>query len=250
MLSRVDLNCDMGESTSNNRDAEFMPFISSCNVSCGAHAGNQQVISRTVEFAVAAGLAIGAHPSYPDPDHFGRRSISMDDAALADTIRDQIAYLEGLVSAAGGTITYVKPHGALYNDMIADPDRASVVLDAIIDAVGPLAIYGLANSPLSDAAASRGMHFVHEVFADRRYEPDLKLVPRTNPRAVIDSEFDLVAQLTCLVQDQTVTTSDGKACPITVQSICIHSDTPGALDFTRCIYEYLQVHDVRIATPF
>jgi UPF0271 protein len=249
MLSLVDINCDMGESTSDNRDAEFMPFISSCNVCCGAHAGTRDIIARTVAAAVAAGVAIGAHPSYPDRDHFGRRSMRIDDAALSDSIRDQISLLKQITSAAGGEIAYVKPHGALYNDMVADANRAATVLDAITDAVGTLAVYGLADSRVAEAAASREMRFIHEVFADRRYEPDLTLTPRAKRNAVIESETDLIAQLAGFVQNQTVIASDGAECPLTVESICIHSDTRGALTFARCVHEYLQEHNVRIASP-
>ena len=131
MLTRVDVNCDMGEATSDNQDAAFMPFISSCSVSCGAHAGTWDVIERTIEAALAHGVSIGAHPSYPDRENFGRRSMAMEPAALIDSLGEQISELRTRVRALGGDLAYVKPHGALYNDMYRDDALATLVFDAI-----------------------------------------------------------------------------------------------------------------------
>jgi UPF0271 protein len=249
MLTSVDLNCDMGEVTSGNQDAAFMPFISSCSISCAAHAGTWDVIRRTAEAALTHGVAIGAHPSYPDRENLGRGSMAMDAEALMATVCEQLTQLGDHVRTLGGEVSYVKPHGALYNDMYRDHACAALVLDAIVEAGAPKVVYGRSGSSVTDLARERGFRFVHEAFADRRYLPSLELVSRSEPGAVLASEAEVLDQVESLVRDASVTTSDGTPITLSVESICIHSDSPGALDAARAIHAFLRGNDVRIASP-
>jgi UPF0271 protein len=249
MLTSVDVNCDMGEVTSGNQDAAFMPFISSCSISCGVHAGIWEVIERTAEAALAHGVSIGAHPSYPDRENFGRRSMVMDPDALMATLGEQLSKLGDRVNALGGEVSYVKPHGALYNDMYRDESLAELVLDAIVAAGAPRVVYGRSGSSVAGLAEARGFRFVREAFADRRYRPNLDLVSRAESGAVLASEDEVLAQVQSMVREATVTASDGSVVALGVDSICIHSDSPGALLAARSIHDFLRSNDVRVAAP-
>jgi len=249
MLTSVDVNCDMGEMTSGNQDAVFMPFISSCSISCGAHAGTREVIQTTAEAAIAHGVSIGAHPSYPDRENFGRQSMAMEPRALVESLREQLSMLIELVRGVGGEVAYVKPHGALYNDMYRDPALAALVLESMVEAGAPKVVYGRSGSSVADLAREQDFRFIHEVFADRRYQPNLELMSRAEPGAVLTSDTDMLEQLESLVRDSSVTASDGAPRPIAVESVCIHSDSPGALAAAGSIHAFLRGNDVRIASP-
>jgi UPF0271 protein len=214
----VDLNADVGEGFgrwSLGDDDALMPLITSANVACGFHAGDPSTIRRTCASAVEHGVTIGAQVSYPDLAGFGRRFIDIDPAELIDAVLYQIGALQALAASAGGRVRYVKPHGALYNAVVHHEAQAEAVVAALAAHGGDLALMGLPGSCVEAAATRHGLRFVREGFADRGYRPDGTLIPRREPGALLDDESAVVAQTESLV---------GRG----VESVCVHSDTPGA----------------------
>jgi UPF0271 protein len=213
----IDLNCDMGELEDAEHEAALMEHITSANIACGGHAGDEATMERTVRFAMARGVKIGAHPGYPDRENFGRLEIEMPPEAIADTVHEQIVRLDAVVQRLGGEIVHVKPHGALYNVAV----KNAVVAQAIAQGVArwdPLVpIFGLAASPMLDVWRGMGMKVAGEGFADRRYEPDGTLRSRKLPGALITDPQEAAAQALRLAKE-------GKA-----ETICVHGDTPGAV---------------------
>ena len=223
----VDLNCDMGELEDASIEEALMPHITSANVACGAHAGSDEIMLRTVRLAWRYGVAIGAHPGYPDRANFGRLEIDMTPEAIADTVHEQIARLDAVVRRLGGEIVHVKPHGALYNVAVNN----TVVAEAIARGVARwdqlVPIFGLAGSRMLDVWRGMGMKAAGEGFADRRYEPDGTLRSRKLPGALITDPAEAAAQALRIARE-------GKA-----QTICVHGDTPGAIAILRACKEVL-----------
>lgn len=236
----IDLNCDMGESYGRfqiGNDEALFPYITSCNIACGFHGGDPLHIERTLEKALTYGLRIGAHPSYPDLMGFGRRKMHLPAVELSALIKYQIAALKGMLESMGGTLSYVKPHGALYNSMVHDVAEAEAVV-AAIKAISPeLAVMGLAGSQVRKIAQNAGMTFIAEAFADRRYNAAGQLVARGQSGAVI-TEADLAArQVYQMVEQQQVTTVEGKVIGLQADSFCIHGDNPAAVDILKAIHQ-------------
>jgi UPF0271 protein len=204
-----------------------MPIITSANVACGFHAGDPSTIRRTCESAVEHGVTIGAQVSYPDLAGFGRRFIDIDPSELVDAVLYQIGALEALAATAGGRVSYVKPHGALYNAVVHHDAQAGAVADAIVVHGGRLALMGLPGSSVEAMAAARGVRFVREGFADRGYRPDGTLVPRSEPGALVTDPDDVAAQTERLVAAG-------------VESICVHSDTAGAATIASVVRATLE----------
>lgn len=236
----IDLNCDMGESYGRfqigNDDALF-PYITSCNIACGFHGGDPLHIQLTIEKALEHGLRIGAHPSYPDLMGFGRRKMQLSAAELSALIKYQVAALKGMVESMGGTLSYVKPHGALYNSMVQDAIEAEAVIIAV-KAISPkLAVMGLAGSQVHAITERAGMTFIAEAFADRRYHAAGHLVARGESGAVI-TEADVAAQQVWqMVKQQQVTTVEGKIIKLQADSYCIHGDNPAAVAILKAIHQ-------------
>lgn len=231
----VDLNADLGEGFGVWRlgdDDALISIVSSANVACGFHAGDPRTMRRVCELAVAAGVAIGAQVGYRDLAGFGRRRIDVDPAELTAEVIYQVGALEALASASGGRVSYLKPHGALYNTAMTDGAQAGAIVDAVA-AVGGLPVLGLPGSVLARVADERGVPFVAEAFADRAYSPDGRLVPRSEPGAVVDDPEDVVARSVRMVRDGEVTALDGSTIRLTVQSLCLHGDTRGAAELAR-----------------
>lgn len=249
MANRIDLNADVGESLgpwAMGADEALVPLVTSVNVACGFHAGDPLSIRRTVALAHAAGVAIGAHPGYPDLVGFGRRDLAMSAAELEAAVLYQVAALAGIVAAEGGRLAHVKPHGALYNRAagdaaVAEPiARAVACLDASIRLVGP------PGSALLAAAAAAGLAGVAEGFADRAYEADGSLRSRRLPGAVHDDPARAAAQALEIARDGHVTTVDGTPIDLAVATLCIHGDTPGAAAVARAIWEALAAAGVEV----
>lgn len=218
MEPTVDLNADVGEGFgrwSLGDDGGLMPLITSANVACGFHAGDPTIIRTTCRSAVRHGVAIGAQVSYPDLAGFGRRFIEIDPSELTDVVLYQIAALEGLARVEGGKVDYVKPHGALYNAIVHHDGQAGAVLDALRQHGGDLALVGLPGGVLESLAAEAGVRVVREGFADRGYTDDGRLVPRGRPGSLLTDPEDVAAQT-------------GRLLEAGVDTICVHSDTPGA----------------------
>lgn len=240
----VDLNADLGEGAPD--DAELLALVSSANIACGWHAGDARLMQATVAAALRHGVAIGAHPSYPDRENFGRSEMQLaPDAVRADLIY-QIGALDALVRAAGGRLHHVKPHGALYNQAARDPDLADAIAAAVLDVNPALAVYGLAGGELLKAAERAGLRAVAEVFADRGYRADGSLVPRSQPGAFIEDTGTAVARTLRMVRDGVVQAVTGETVPMQAQTICLHGDGPHALAFARALNQALTQAGVQL----
>ena len=245
----VDLNCDMGESFGAWRmgnDAELMDYVSSVNIACGFHAGDATTMRRTVETAAEKGVAIGAHPGYPDLQGFGRREMSLSNDEAADIVLYQISALKGICEAAGARLSHVKPHGALYNRAAKDAGLSRAIASAVKALDANLVFYGLSGSAMIYEAENIGLKTASEVFADRRYSPDGTLVPRTQPNALIEDIDTACEQVLQMVRSQTITAADGSQIKIKADTICIHGDGPHALEFARAIKDVLAKNEIEI----
>lgn len=251
-MPKIDLNCDMGESFGAWRmgnDFALMDYVSSVNIACGFHAGDASVIRRTVEKAIEKRVAIGAHPSFPDLQGFGRREMKMSPAEITDVVLYQIAALKGICEAFGARLHHVKPHGALYNQAARDEKIAAAIVKAVKLIDENLVFYGLSGSFLISEAEKSSLKTASEVFADRTYQPDGSLTPRTLPTALIeDSEMSL-RQVLQMINSQTVTAESGEIVGIKAETVCIHGDGAHALEFARAIYQKLNEKGISIEVP-
>jgi 5-oxoprolinase (ATP-hydrolysing) subunit A len=234
----IDLNCDMGESFGNyliGQDDEIMPWITSCNIACGFHAGDPFHIEKTLINAKKYQLRVGAHPGYPDLNGFGRRPMQLSDDELRAIIRYQVSALTGMARSLGIEVSYVKPHGALYNKMTVDEREALIVIRTIREIDSGLAIMGLAGSRVKDIAAAMDMQFIAEAFADRRYDDRGKLVSRQSERAVIEDPVLAADQVWSIINRKEVVTISGAVIPVVADSICIHGDHKNAVPILKAI---------------
>lgn len=246
-MNYIDLNCDMGEGLDN--DAAIMPFISSANIACGYHAGNADIMKKTVLLAMEHSVAIGAHPGFADPENFGRREQQLTDAALYDLVTTQIYALQTVCRAYGAPLYHIKPHGALYNMAARTPAMAKIIAKAVKDVDPRLRLFGLSNSLLISEAAAVGLKTVSEVFADRTYQDDGSLTARSQPGAMIESETLAVDQVLQMVTQQAVTAQSGKIIPLKAETICLHGDGAHALEYARAIHTALLHHHLMIQHP-
>jgi 5-oxoprolinase (ATP-hydrolysing) subunit A len=239
---RVDINCDLGESFGPwpmGADAEVMPHITSANIACGAHAGDPSVMRRTVRMARAAAVRVGAHPGFADLQGFGRREMKVDPAELEDSLIAQIGALTAIAQAEGAPLQHVKAHGALYNMAAREPPLAAAIARAIAVCGPSLIMFGLPNSPMIDAGKAAGLRVAAEGFADRSYEEDASLTPRSRPGAILHDPEAVVVRAVRMVRDGVVLTSAGREVSLRVDTICVHGDTPGAPELARRIHEAL-----------
>lgn len=266
MLNRgvIDLNCDMGEGMAT--DAAIFPFISSANIACGGHAGDADTMRRSVELALQHGVAIGAHPSYPDRSNFGREDllgVSLRPEDLAGLLFEQLHRLQCICREFGARMQHVKPHGALYNRAAVDVAVSTLVVRAIADLDDSLLLYGLSGSLLGSVAETMGIGFVSEVFADRTYRADGTLTPRSERHALISDGGLAVAQVVRMVREGVVLAvpaaghgaadAGGAAgllrVPIRPETVCLHGDGSHAVEFARLIHGALTAEGIRIAAP-
>lgn len=244
-MSHVLLNCDMGESYgawTMGLDAEVMPLVDCANIACGFHAGDPGTLRKTVAMALQHDVRIGAHPAYPDLLGFGRRSMACSAEEIADLLHYQIGALQGICTAQGGRVQYVKPHGALYNDMMADPKvlRAVIAAVARYDAQLPLMLMATRdNSIAAGIAAEIGLPLWFESFADRAYDAKGMLVSRRLPGAVHHDVEVIVAQATTLASQQPILASDGSALNLRTDTLCVHGDNPESVAAVQRIREAL-----------
>jgi UPF0271 protein len=239
----IDLNCDMGESFGTYElgyDALAMPFVTSINVACGFHASDPDNMAKTVLLAKQHGVAVGAHPGYPDLVGFGRRSMALTPEEVKNAVIYQIGALDSFCKAAGVRLQHVKVHGALYNNAEKDLTVATAIAKAI-KAVDPsLYMLCLANSQMGVAAKQEGVPFVEEAFADRAYTDEGSLVSRKLAGSVIHDIDEVVTRVVRMVTDKTVVSINGNVVPIQAQTICVHGDTPGAVDMVKAIRAALE----------
>jgi UPF0271 protein len=251
-LPRIDLNCDMGESFGAyklGQDEELMKYISSANIACGWHAGDPAVMNRTVQMAATHGVGIGAHPGYPDLLGFGRRYMDCTAEEIRNYVIYQVAALKGFCSANGVKMQHVKPHGALYNASVDNEAIATAIADGIAR-VDPELLYVVLAGPKSAAlvkiGAKAGIRVVFEAFADRAYTPQGTLVSRREPGAVIKDSHEVAARALNMAREGKVTAVDGSEIDLVAQTICVHGDTPGAVEMVRTIRELLESEGVEI----
>ncbi|WP_298366831.1 5-oxoprolinase subunit PxpA [uncultured Lutibacter sp.] len=225
-MKKLDVNCDVGEGI--NNEQHLMPFIQSCNIACGGHAGNAQTIKTVVNLAIKYGVKIGAHPSYPDKDNFGRITLKMDSLEFINSIRGQIKLVESIVLEKGGMLNHIKPHGALYNDIAKNNELSKLFLDAIFEYKKNVKLYVPYNSVISNIAEKMGFSVIFEAFGDRSYNNDLSLVSRNKEYAVLNSPKDVINQISNIFLNNFVKTISGKKVFIKADTFCIHSDTENA----------------------
>ncbi|GGN80990.1 UPF0271 protein [Actinoplanes lobatus] len=251
-MSWIDLNADLGEGFGAWRlgdDDALLDVVTSANVACGFHAGDPSTMHRVCRTAVAKGVVIGAQVGYRDLAGFGRRRIDYDHDELRDDILYQIGALEAFCRVAGDRVRYVKPHGALYNTAAVDPEQASAVVDAVLAYDPALPVLCQPGSELASQALNRGLTVVGEGFADRGYLPDGRLVPRSRPDALVHEPGQVVQRAVRMAADGSVTAVDGSAVPCPVRSICLHGDTPGAVELGRAVRDGLRAAGLEVR-PF
>ncbi len=236
MTRYIDLNCDIGEHDSDEgaqREAAILPHVSSANVACGLHAGDAGVMRRTMQAAKEHGLAVGAHPSLADRANFGRREIPHSADEVYELTLYQIGASAALAEAVGVRLNHVKPHGALYNMAARDRVLADAIAHAVRDFDAGLVLFGLSGSQLIAAAEELGLKCASEVFADRRYQSDGKLVPRADADALIHDVEEAARQVLDMVEHGHVRTRDGNQVEVRAETVCIHGDAPTAPHFAR-----------------
>jgi UPF0271 protein len=238
IVASIDLNADLGEGDNLDPvpdDDALLDIVTSANVACGAHAGNPAIMRETCERAAAGGLAIGAHVSYRDRDGFGRRFVDVDPGALLDDLVEQIGALDDIARSVGTRVSYVKPHGALYNAVVHHEAHARAVIAAVLARGSDLAVMGLPGSTVLRRAAEMGVPTIGEAFADRAYTAEGALVPRSRPGAVLHDVDEVVERVVRLAVDRTVVAVDGTVVPVHAASVCVHGDTPDAVALASAI---------------
>lgn len=228
---KIDLNADLGEGYAS--DAELLTLVSSANIACGFHAGDAQTMQASVREAVKNGVAIGAHPGFPDRENFGRTAMQLPPETVYAQTLYQIGALAAITHAEGGVMRHVKPHGMLYNQAAKDPQLADAIAKAVHACDPALILVGLAGSELIRAGKHYGLTTRQEVFADRGYQADGSLVPRSQPGALIEDEEQSLAQTLEMVQNGRVKSITGEWTPVEAQTVCLHGDGEHALAFAR-----------------
>ncbi len=248
----VDLNADMGETDGtklSGNERSLIKLVSSVNIACGAHAGNESVMRATIKGALAANVGIGAHPGYPDREGFGRRVVKMDPAKLLDSLAEQVLLLKKITEEEGGVMSHIKPHGALYN-IAAESEEISEIIMSLLKIAGRnIKLFGLSGSLTEKMAEARGLPFVSEVFADRAYNNDGSLVNRSIEGSVIHDPALCAMRAVKMVLENKVTSVTGEEITIRPQTICIHGDTPEASLTAKMVRDKLLESGVIIKQP-
>ena len=250
MSVSVDLNADLGEGFGAwelGDDEAMLGLVTSANVACGFHAGDPALLLRTCREAAARGVRIGAQVSYRDLAGFGRRFIDVTPEDLTADVIYQIGALQAIAHAAGAAVTYVKPHGALYNTIVSHREQAAAVAAAVHSVDLGLPVLGLSGSVFFEQAGKLGLRAVAEAFADRAYQPDGTLVSRREPGSVLHDPLEIAERVAGMVATGQVSAVDGTTIPITVESVCVHGDSPGAVEIATAVRERLITDGVNLA---
>ena len=244
----IDLNADIGESldVSAGGDDRLLRTITSANVACGYHAGDSSVMRHTVRAARLAGVSVGAHPSFPDRDGFGRRDMSLTSLEITDVVLAQLRALHAIAGEEGATLRHVKPHGALYNMSVRRADVAEAIASAVVSFDTRLRLVGLPGSELLAAGARLGLTVAAEGFADRSYESDGSLTPRDVAGAVISNAAEAASRAVRMVRSGTVVARDGSTVALKVETICVHGDTPDAAELASAVRAGLEGAGVEV----
>ncbi len=246
---RIDLNSDLGESFGNytiGMDAEVISRVSSVNIACGWHAGDANVMASTVKMAVEKGVGIGCHPGFPDLMGFGRRIMQVSETELKNYVKYQIGALKAFVDSEGGVLQHVKPHGAMYNMAAKDEKMAHAIARAVYEVDKNLILMGLSGSKMLTCAEEIGLRTASEVFADRAYQKDGTLVPRSQPGAVLHDTQAAISQVLEMIKSGTAKAVSGETINIKAESICVHGDNVKALEFVDAIRKRLQSEGIDI----
>ena len=248
-MATIDLNADLGENSPGrvvSDDSAMLRVVSSANVSCGFHAGTAEGIRSTLAAASSRGVIVGAHPSYLDRDHFGRRAIDVDAATLQAQVEYQLGALMALATAVGAKVSYIKPHGALYNTIAVDHRPASALVRAIRAVDPSLVLLGLAGSTVLEVASESGLSVAREAFADRAYTPEGLLVPRSSPEAVLHDPQIVAARMVRLATEGVIAAVDGTELALQADSICVHGDSAGAVALAEATRDALGANGITL----
>jgi 5-oxoprolinase (ATP-hydrolysing) subunit A len=248
----IDINCDLGEHFGvwkTGDDEAILPYISSANIACGFHAGDPKHIFQTIQGCIRHKVQIGAHPSFPDKEGFGRRNMHCSSEDVFTMVMYQVAALKGMAEAAGSRLHHVKPHGALYNMAASDHSLAEAIVKAVGHFGTELILFGPPDSALEKAAHSAGLPFWREGFMDRAYLPDGRLAPRTDALAVHKDIITIIGQALTLIQDKKVRTTNGIIIEMDIQTICLHGDHANAAETARQLKAALLANNIQIGYP-
>lgn len=240
----IDINCDIGEGVGN--EAQLLPLITSCNIACGGHAGDTNSMWQIALMAKKQKVLIGAHPSYPDRENFGRNSINISKVELKKSILSQIEDLNTVLKSLGTPLNHIKPHGALYNDVAGSKELALVFLDSIEKYRNNVFLYVPYNSKIEEEALRLGFRIKYEAFADRNYNDDLSLVSRKDPRALLQDPNAVMVHVLHMVKKGEVLTLSGKALKIKADTYCIHGDSPSTLQILTYLSKHLPKNQISI----
>jgi UPF0271 protein len=243
-MSTIDLNCDMGEGIGN--DELIMPFVSSANIACGYHAGDEKTIWQTIALTVKHNVAAGAHVSFLDRKNFGRTEMDLPPAEVYDLVTQQLIIIKEIADHFSVKLRHVKPHGALYNMSAKDSALAKVIARAVKEFDDSLVVFGLSGSYSISEANALGLKTANEVFADRTYQDDGTLTPRSQPNAMIEYADRSAQQVLQMINEKTVTSVTGKKIPIIAVTVCIHGDGKHAVEFAKHISDQLKQHNIGI----
>jgi len=244
----IDLNCDLGEGL--NNEAQLMPLISSCNISCGAHAGDLATINYAMELAKLHNLKVGAHPSFPDRENFGRRMMKMSSKALYDSLHLQIASIRSVLKTKKLKLHHVKPHGALYNLAAIDEETAKIIVNVMKSIDGNLVLYAPYQSVISNIAIDEGLPIKFEAFADRNYNEDLTLVSRSQEHALIQDPEAMFQHVYNMISNGEVNTINGVGVAIRADTFCVHGDGQKVVENLSYLIQKLAAHNVSVTNNF
>jgi UPF0271 protein len=240
----IDINCDVGEGVGN--EPEIFPFISSCNIACGGHAGDTATMLQIVQLAKQHKVKIGAHPSYPDRENFGREVMDISEHELHQSIQEQVKTFESVLEREQSELHHIKAHGALYNQTAKDKDLAKIYLDAIQEYKTRSVLYVPFGSVIAQVALQQGFQVWYEAFSDRNYNSDLSLVNRKQDNALIQDPEQVLQHILPIIKEGHVKTTSGKLVKIETKTLCIHGDTPSALKILTYLSQELSKHKVQL----
>ena len=243
----IDLNSDLGEGA--GFDAEILDLVSSANISCGFHAGDPASVLRSIRDANDRNVSVGAHPSFLDRENFGRRELGLSPAEVFAQVTYQLGAIGALATAASARVNHVKPHGALYNMAARDAELANAIIEAIVLIDPYLILFAPPGSLLEQSAVAAEVRVIREVFADRNYLRDGSLVPRTRPDALLTDPEQAAQRVLTMLRDGYVTSVEGARVEVQPETVCVHGDTPGAVDFVRNLRVELELNGVTIRAP-
>jgi UPF0271 protein len=246
-VTQLDFNCDLGEGCGN--DAAIVPLVSSASIACGGHAGDAASMRDTVALCLRHDVAIGAHPSFEDREHFGRREPVIGSEAISALVKRQVAALASICAQLGTRLNHVKPHGALYNAAARDRAVADAIATAVREIDPSLILFGLSGSRLIESGRAHGLQVANEVFAERAYDADGRLAPRGTPGAVIDDLDASLAQVRLLLRDGVAVARDGSRIPLHADTLCLHGDRSDAVAFAGALRHALESEGVRVQAP-